>query len=113
MTEWTLEGDAPSEEPPDYALPLFGDFVAALADMDDPEDDDKDPLAAARAGIVAIERIALALSVEVEVVSNESGGVAVRGSTPTQYTETTVMPLFHRLTLHVGLDPDHEPHGER
>ncbi|MEP7382127.1 MAG: hypothetical protein ABI910_10600 [Gemmatimonadota bacterium] len=112
MKDWTLADDAPTEEMPDYALPPFGDLVAALADMDDPDDYDGDPLAAARAGIVEIERIALALSVEVDVVPDGYGGLAVRGSTPTQYTETTVMPLFHHLTLHVGLDPDHEPHGE-
>jgi hypothetical protein len=84
-----------------YALPPFADLVAGLADVD--IDADLDP---ARA--MDVERVTLALPVELTVVPSDDGGVRVRGSTPTQYTETTVMPAFHRLTLHLTKSDDAE-----
>lgn len=104
MTAWSLPDDKGTES----ALPPFGDLVAGLADIDE----DDDAIAAARAGIMRIERITLALSVELEVAPAGTGELTVHGSTPTQWTETTVMPVFHRLTLHVGQDPNLDDHGE-
>ena len=77
-------------------LPPFGVLVEALADIE-PGEDEPDEAAAT----MEIEGITLSLSIELAVRESESGAPQVRGSTPTQWTETTVLPVFHRLTMHI------------
>ena len=77
-------------------LPPFGVLVEALADIE-PVDDEPN----AAADTMEIEGITLSLSIELAVRESEGGAPVVRGSTPTQWTETTVLPVFHRLTMHI------------
>jgi len=39
-----------------------------------------------------------------DVLVEESGRVRLAGAPPTQYTKTTILPVFHRLTLNIGAD---------
>jgi hypothetical protein len=80
----------------DYDLPPFGVLVEALADIE-PGDDEPD----AAAETMEIEGITLSLAIELAVRETDGGAPVVRGSTPTQWTETTVLPVFHRLTMHI------------
>lgn len=77
-------------------LPPFGVLVEALADIE-PDDDE----AVEAAEMMEIEGITLSLAIELAVRGSEDGAPRVRGSTPTQWTETTVLPVFHRLTMHI------------
>ena len=80
----------------DDDLPPFGVLVEALADIEPGEDE---PDAAAET--MEIEGITLSLAIELAVRESEGGAPRLRGSTPTQWTETTVLPVFHRLTMHI------------
>lgn len=48
----------------------------------------------------------LELPIELAVRIDEGGEVRVEGSPPRQQTETTILPVFHRLKLRVMLDAD-------
>jgi hypothetical protein len=109
------------DESDEEALPPFGELVAGLGDVYEDVGDEADmdaadqearAMASARADILTVDRVTIALSVEVQVGTTPSDDVRVLGSTPTQWTETTVMPVFHRLTMHIeqALGPD--GHGE-
>jgi hypothetical protein len=81
-------------------LPPFSTLVAAMADLDPTDgaagvDDDVD-----------VEEIALSLAIELAVRDDGRGVPRVRSSTPTQWTETTVMPVYHRLSLRIARAPD-------
>lgn len=51
-----------------------------------------------------IERVGLDLPVEILVELDEHGFLQILGSPPTQRTETTILPVFHRLALTVERD---------
>lgn len=100
MTFWSFADERDVE----VSLPPFGDLVASLGDIDelDEFDESGDSVRIAQSEILSVERIAVSLSIEMAIVPTATGEVNVYGSTPTQWTETTVMPVFHRLTMHVG-----------
>lgn len=50
---------------------------------------------------MTIDRIKLTLPVELRVVVADDGTVHLKGSPPTQRTETTILPVFHRMQLEV------------
>ena len=100
MTDW--END---EQDASDALPPFAALVAALGDIDE-DDDDED--ADVRARVVDIDRITVTLAIEMSVEPLGTGSLRVRGSTPTQWTETSVMPVFHKLTMHIEKATDGE-----
>jgi hypothetical protein len=80
-------------------LPPFGALVAGLADVGSDrlgEGADDTELEMAE-----LEEIVLTLAIELEVRDAEQLGPRVTGATPTQWTETTVLPVFHRLSLHI------------
>ncbi|WP_017661028.1 hypothetical protein [Baaleninema simplex] len=54
-----------------------------------------------------VESIDIKMPLELQVNADESGEVSIGGSAPTQTIETTVMPVFHRLKLHLTIDRDH------
>ena len=98
MSDWDNEVDAASD-----ALPPFAALIAALGDVDEPDDDEEDDAyAAARGRVIDVDRITLTLAIEMSVEPAEAGSLRVRGSTPTQWTETSVMPVFHKLTMHIA-----------
>lgn len=94
MSDWENDVDSASSD----ALPPFAALVAALGDVDEA---DEDEYAEARARIMDVDRITLTLAIEMSVEPAEAGSLRVRGSTPTQWTETSVMPVFHKLTMHI------------
>jgi hypothetical protein len=75
-----------------YELPPFAEVVASLADIDDPSEDDD---------AVTVEEIRVGLAIELEVRDADAPSPRVTGSTPTQWTETTVLPAFHRLSMRI------------
>ena len=83
-------------------LPPLAELVALLGSIDeqDPEDE-PDQGAAAAEPCAELEELVLSLAIELEVRDGQGRQPRVTGSTPTQWTETTVLPVFHRLTLHV------------
>jgi hypothetical protein len=53
---------------------------------------------------MCIEQISLQLPVELLVEMAPDGRLQVLGSPPTQRTETTILPVFHRLVMRVVRD---------
>lgn len=59
-----------------------------------------------------VERLEIELPFEMDVLVGSDGRVRLAGSPPTQYTETTFMPVFHKIKLAVtgeinsGGDPE-------
>jgi len=94
VSDWENDVDSASSD----ALPPFAALIAALGDVDEA---DEDEYAEARARIMDVDRITLTLAIEMSVEPAEAGSLRVRGSTPTQWTETSVMPVFHKLTMHI------------
>jgi hypothetical protein len=95
---FVAEDDHEENAPESYDLPPFAEIVAALADIDEATDDE--------GGTMDVEEIRLALAIELEVRDADGDAVRVTGSTPTQMTETTVMPVFHRLTMRITRESD-------
>ena len=93
MTDALLDPGPPENDWSDQ-LPPFAELVAGLSDIDVPDDDDS-ALSAAE-----LEQIRLTLSIELEV-REDGGRTRVTGSTPTQWTETTVLPAFHKLSMRI------------
>ncbi len=91
MPEPVVQETEPGGADP-YELPPFAEVVASLADIDDPAEDDD---------AVTVEEIRVGLAIELEVRDPEAAAPRVTGSTPTQWTETTVLPAFHRLTMRI------------
>lgn len=77
-------------------IPPFAELIASLASIDDDEEAGDDAM--------DLEGINLSLSIELAIQDDESGVPQVLGSTPTQWIETTVMPAFHRLRLHIAVE---------
>lgn len=75
-------------------LPPFAELVASLSDIDDASD--------AAPESMDLDEITLSLAIELEVRDPDGPLPRVTGSTPTQWTETSVMPVFHRLSLRVA-----------
>lgn len=74
-------------------LSPFAAFVEGLADLDLDT--------AEESGGLLVEEVRLELPVELRVEVDEHGQVRVSGAPPTQHVETTVMPVFHRMSLRV------------
>ncbi len=55
-------------------------------------------------GNASLEEVAIELPLELELDVRGGRVEAVRASPPTQRTETTVMPVLHRLRLRGGVD---------
>lgn len=75
----------------DLALPTLASLVAGFFVRDD--------LSGAEGeGLAELESLTVELPVEIDV-GVAGGAVETRISPPTQYTETSVMPVFHNLRL--------------
>ena len=48
-----------------------------------------------------VERLELMLPFEMDVLVEDDGKVRLAGGPPTQYTETSVMPVFHSIRMSV------------
>jgi hypothetical protein len=82
-------------------LPPLAELVASLGDVDDEADPDDQVVDS-----MDIDQITLTLAIELEVRDADTERPRVTGSTPTQWTETTVLPVFHRLSMRVARAPD-------
>jgi hypothetical protein len=82
-------------------LPPLAELVASLGDIDEEADPDDQVVDS-----MDIDQITLTLAIELEVRDADTERPRVTGSTPTQWTETTVLPVFHRLSMRVARAPD-------
>jgi hypothetical protein len=80
----------------DSALTGMAEFVRTLSDLD--ADGSTGPTA-------SIERLRLSMPVELEVGEDPRGGLRISLAPPTQQVATSVMPVFHQLTI-VGVPQD-------
>ena len=80
----------------EWGLPPLAALVAGLADIGDPGEEGE-----GRA--LGIDEIRLETAMELDLRVAEDGTVtALEASTPTQWTETTIMPAFHLLRVRIG-----------
>ncbi len=82
-------------------LPPFATLIAGLAQLDDDDDDGDDASPAVPRAAATLEELRMTLAIELEVRGDGRELTRVTASTPTQWIETTVLPAFHRLSLHV------------
>jgi hypothetical protein len=89
----------------DEALRPFRDFLESLAsaiDVHAAADSSEAVLGEDRTGLRSerfyVDRIRVDLPFELEVLTPEIG-MQLGAGPPTQYTETTIMPVFHRLSM--------------
>lgn len=76
-------------------------FVGALAVATQPIVD-----AQSGAGMF-VESLQISMPFELDVHLDAGGCVSLAGSPPTQYTETTILPVFHQLKLRVVTEMSH------
>jgi hypothetical protein len=79
------------------ALPRMHEFVEGLADLDE-----------LTHGIMRLQRFTIRLPVEVEIANGAKEGVAIGLGPPTQYTETSVMPVFHEIGVTISVSASHD-----
>lgn len=79
----------------DEALEPFGAFLVALSVAAQPTGD------AALDETMHVARLRLSLPCELGFAEGPDGRLALGGAPPTQYTETSVMPVFHRIEVTV------------
>lgn len=89
------EHDVAAEYPWATDLPAFAALIASLSDVDDAPNADLP-------NAMELDEVTLSLAIELEVRDADGPAPRVTGSTPTQWTETTVLPVFHRLTMRVA-----------
>ena len=93
-------------------LPPLAELVIGLAELDVDVDSDVDVAVAVQGGlddrpdgglegIAELEEIRLSLAIELEVRDGDAGAPRVTGSTPTQWTATTILPSFHRIAIRI------------
>jgi hypothetical protein len=51
-----------------------------------------------------IEQVNVDLPIELNVSVDDDGAVTLHGSAPTQTTKTTILPVFHRMSLQIVPD---------
>lgn len=78
-------------------LPPLAEFLIDLAAV---SSDDLDVPDAARLGLASI-RIEMPIEIEIDDTTT-----AIRATPPTQWTRTTVMPVLHRLMVHIETAPE-------
>lgn len=77
------------------SLGAVSEIILGLADLSDSE---------ALNGIVRTTEVALDLPIELEVRYGDDGVLLIDIAPPTQQVETSVMPVFHRLMIQVGIE---------
>jgi hypothetical protein len=86
------------------ALPPLADVLLSLAMIDE---GDAVMSGLASAGGTVVERIAISFPLELDITAVDGHVAAVGASAPTQYTETTIMPVFHQLALSLEIHDEH------
>lgn len=78
----------------------FADMVQQLVDYGEPLEDPFSHQA------MMIEKVKVEMPVEIKVLVEDDGTTTLKSNAPTQSTETTIMPVFHRMKLTVELDSE-------
>lgn len=87
--------ESPDPSAADDILLPFTHFIQEMADYGE-------QLADPQTGLtMTVDEVKLKLPVEIRISVGDSGQVTLKGSPPTQRTETTFMPVFHQLSLRV------------
>ena len=86
-------------EDTDILIP-FADMIQQLVDYGEPLED---PLSNQA---MMIEKVKVEMPVEFKVLVDDDGKATLKTNAPTQSTETTIMPVFHRMKLTVELDDE-------
>jgi hypothetical protein len=86
-------------EDSDILIP-FADMVQQLVDYGEPLED---PLSNQS---MMIEKVKVEMPVEIKVLVDDDGTTTLKSNAPTQSTETTIMPVFHRMRLTVELEDE-------
>ncbi len=76
----------------------FAEMVQQLVDYGEPLEDPVSNQA------MMIEKVKIDMPVEINVLVEDDGTTTLKSNAPTQSTETTIMPVFHRMRLTVELD---------
>lgn len=79
----------------DGVFASFSDIIEQLADLTDPLEDPTS------GQVFQIEQVTVNLPIEFNISVNEEGTATLRSTPPTQTTETTIVPVFHRLSLQI------------
>jgi hypothetical protein len=100
--------DAGEAEDPwaEYRLPSLAEMVLAFTWFDGGElrgEGDEDEMAYDG---VDLEALRLNLPVELQVEVDDDGRPRIGVAPPTQTTETTILPVFHRMTIAIERDDD-------
>jgi hypothetical protein len=82
----------------DDILMPFANFVQDLADHSLQV---ADPISGQA---LTVDTIKLNLPIEIRVEVDDAEIVSLKGSPPTQRTETTILPVFHQMQLRIVLD---------
>ena len=78
----------------------FADMVQQLVDYGKPLEDPFSNQA------MMIEKVKVEMPVEIQVLVGDDETTTLKSNGPTQNTETTIMPVFHRMKIIVELDGD-------
>lgn len=90
----TRRGAVVADHARDFALPDLGDFVAGLVELEEPDVPEG-------AVVPTVESITIELPIELTLESAAGGELKTRCGPPTQYTSTSVMPVFHQLRMRI------------
>ena len=76
----------------------FAEMLQQLVDYGEPLEDPLSDRA------MMIEKVKVEMPVEFQVLVEDDETTTLKSNAPTQSTETTIMPVFHRMKLTVELD---------
>ena len=91
--------------PPAHEQFVDLDPLLPLADLIHPLTDyEKQRVNPETGQVLTVEQIKVDMPIELRVEVDESGQVRLKGSAPTQRTETAVLPVFHQMQLRIVED---------
>ncbi|MEG5173074.1 hypothetical protein [Microcoleus sp. B3-D7] len=96
-----MDAEAEANTPPEpinNILTPFAQVIDKLVDYGDPLEN---PITGQA---LKISEVKVAMPLELRVEPKAAARVALKASAPTQKTETTIMPVFHRLTLRIVIN---------
>ncbi len=102
-----VSGEPSSEE--SYGSRVFKDldYMGSIADfIHSLTDYEKQRYEPKTGQLQEVEQIKVDMPIELRVSEDESGQVVVKASAPSQRTETTHVPVFHRMQLRIVKDRD-------
>lgn len=86
------------DHPDDDPLMPFAEVVSTLVDYGGQVGDPRSGL------VLTVDRVKLDTPIEIRPEVSADGTVRLKGAPPTQHTETTILPVFHQMTMTVELD---------